>query len=219
MRASGPTEPALSAEPPAAPWRLRGEALWLFADLGLPEARRLVPAGLQIVPPRPGRALGGLYLARYGAGSTLQYHELIVIPALVRRGRRLGAWISHIYVDDPRSLAGGRRIWGLPKQLAEFSGDFGQGELRVVQDGQLLCRVGPGASGRGLPVPLLVPAFGGHAGDLRWFQARGRARLSPIRAQVEVPPTSPLADPGWRWHNGLRAHNLALTVGAPRAVR
>lgn len=68
----------------------------------------------------PGWTFGGVYCAHYGAGSTLEYLELIVIPGLVRRGHRLGAWISHIYVDDAQSVAGGRSIWALPKELAEF---------------------------------------------------------------------------------------------------
>jgi len=38
-----------------------------------------------------------IYLAAYGAGSVLEYHELIVVCALVQYRRRLGVWVSHIY--------------------------------------------------------------------------------------------------------------------------
>jgi acetoacetate decarboxylase len=76
----------------------------------IPRARPFVPAALPIVPVFPGKSLGVMYLAAYGPGSALTYNELIVAPALARHGRRVGFWISHIYVDEPRSVAGGREI-------------------------------------------------------------------------------------------------------------
>jgi acetoacetate decarboxylase len=50
----------------------------------------------------------------------LEYSELIVIAGLVRYSGQIGGWVSHIYVDNADSVAGGRNIWGLPKELAEF---------------------------------------------------------------------------------------------------
>ena len=67
---------------------------------------------------RPHR--GRLLLARYEGDSTLHYGELLVFPALTRVRGSIGIWVSHAYVDSPASLAGGRRMWGVPKDLATF---------------------------------------------------------------------------------------------------
>src|SRR5919202_710345 len=70
---------------------------------------------------RGGRTLGGVVLARYGPGSTLEYHELVVFAGVARVGARVGFVVAYIAVDSPASLAGGREIWGLPKRAAEFA--------------------------------------------------------------------------------------------------
>jgi acetoacetate decarboxylase len=45
----------------------------------------------------------------------LEYNELIIIAAVLGYKGKFGAWISHIYVDNPDSVAGGREIWGYLK--------------------------------------------------------------------------------------------------------
>src|SRR4051812_33530509 len=60
-----------------------------------------------------------LVFVRYLAG-TLRYDEL-VIGSLARRGLRVGIYVHDIWVDSEASLRGGRRIWGLPKELATFA--------------------------------------------------------------------------------------------------
>lgn len=59
-----------------------------------------------------------LALVRYRAGP-LCYDELIV-GALALHGLKPGVWVHGIWVDSAASLAGGRAIWGLPKELATF---------------------------------------------------------------------------------------------------
>src|SRR5437867_5261733 len=110
---------------PPAPWTLQGNAIQTLQFVDSARVRPLIPPALKLVSPWPGRTLGGLYLARYGPGSTLEYNELIVVAALTRGAGRFGIWVSHIYVDDPASMAGGREIWGLPKELAEFDREPG----------------------------------------------------------------------------------------------
>ncbi len=46
-----------------------------------------------------------LYLARYSHSPVGAYHEVIMSPAVVRIGLRLGFWISRITVDDDQSVA------------------------------------------------------------------------------------------------------------------
>lgn len=78
-------------------------------------ARAFVPPGLDVISVLPGKTLGGVYLTAYGPGSALPYHELIFVAALVRMGAHVGGWISHIYVDHPEAMAGGRESGGCPK--------------------------------------------------------------------------------------------------------
>lgn len=48
----------------------------------------------------------------------LSYHELLA--AVPVRGRRTTCTITHIWVDSEVSLAGGRELWAIPKDLAAF---------------------------------------------------------------------------------------------------
>ncbi len=89
-------------------------------------------------PTGPGHALipewTVVALVRYLEG-TLRYDEL-VLAVLVRRGWRLGLWADRIWVNSLESLWGGRRIWGLPKVLAEFHWTNNQAQI-ADQEGPL----------------------------------------------------------------------------------
>lgn len=198
---------------PPAPWRLKGEGFILLQTLSLSRAQPLLPAGVKPVPVPPGRTIGGIYIGHYGSGSSLEYHELIVIPALVWHRGRLGGWISHIYVDDERSLLGGREIWGLPKQLARFEtrGD----ELCVSADGRRLAVFRLTPANKAWPLPLLAPAFGQRDGAPCWFRGSGSVRLGPATGSVEVPDESPFASLGLGRGRSFTLQGLDLTVQPP----
>jgi hypothetical protein len=120
---------------PPEPWRLRGRlylSVWLLPRASLP---RLPP------PVRPlvvaGRGLVGAAWVEYQAGSVLEYRELLSVLA-IRRGARPGVSIMDIWVDSRASREGGRALWSIPKQLAEFStgtadpgGRAGSGEAQA----------------------------------------------------------------------------------------
>jgi hypothetical protein len=112
-------------------------------------------------------------LARY-TGGTLAYHELIVFarPFVV----------SEIYVDDERSRSGGREIWNLPKDLADFR--VGPGRFEVRRDGELLL----GARIRRRPgrLPLVIPTPAVGELDGRPALAVGRARIRAAPALVRL---------------------------------
>jgi len=122
---------------PQPPWQLQGYALQTLNLVDISLSRPLIPSELEIVSVLPGKTLGGLYLCYYDTGSVLQYHELIVAAGLVRYQGVIGGWISHIYVDNPDSVAGGREIWGLPKELADFQ--WLEDKVIVTQANQELC--------------------------------------------------------------------------------
>jgi acetoacetate decarboxylase len=173
---------------PAPPWRLQGELV-------------LVPA---LVRPR---ALGGVMLADYRAG-TLRYHELIVFSRATARGMV----VSHIYVDSEESLRGGRAVWGLPKELAEF--ELAPGTFTARQRGQVL--LSARIRRRRGRIPLLIPApVVSEAGATL---GRAWVRAAPALVTLDVPAASPFASLGLAGtHIALAGDDLRLTMPAPAA--
>jgi acetoacetate decarboxylase len=180
---------------PPAPWHLYGTALQSLHAIDLATARQFVPLDFDVVAVLPGKTFGSLYLSVYETNSTLQYHELIVAPALVRYQGKIGAWISHIYVDNPQSVEGGRNIWGLPKQMADFSWDDGQ--VKVSQAHNCLCRVD--RSSLALPLSfwgnfkISGNVFGGLEREILSFQCDVTAMLNWTPLSLHVPLASPFA--------------------------
>jgi hypothetical protein len=109
-----------------------------------------------VVPARvPNRQFGGVLLADYRSG-ILSYRELIVFSQATTHGMV----VSHIYVDSPESMRGGRAIWGLPKELAEF--EYDGRTFTARQDGATLLeariRRRPGFLPLLIPTPITSPA-------------------------------------------------------------
>jgi hypothetical protein len=139
---------------PPEPWRLCGRgyiSLWLVPSRVLPP----LPAGVRPVSVL-GRTAVATALVDYQPGGVLAYHELLAC-ALVREGPRPGLSITDIWVDSPASRAGGRELWGIPKELADFELTHERGARAAVRrDGVELAaaRVRPGRLGVRLPFPL-----------------------------------------------------------------
>jgi hypothetical protein len=55
----------------------------------------------------------------YGPEGDLSYRELF-LAVLVRARKEVGLHVIAIWVDSEASLRGGRALWGVPKQLAQF---------------------------------------------------------------------------------------------------
>lgn len=199
---------------PPAPWRLRGRAVIQLQSLAASQARALVPSTLALIPLAPGRTLGAIYLASYEAGSSRQYHELAVICAVARRRSRIGAWISHIYVDDEDSLAAGQEIWALPKQPAAFYQADGATEVKQGQTS--ICSFGPGESVRLGRWPVLAPALCEREGRVLWFRGAGSGRYRTGKGGVQVPPGSPISALGFGRGRRVYLDDLNMLVHAPR---
>jgi hypothetical protein len=199
---------------PPPPWQLRGEALLLFCLLPLTAARLLLPQEIKVIPVLPGKTLSVLYIANYTTPSTLEYQELIYAPAIGYLHGRVGAWLSHVYVDDPRSVAGGKAIWGLPKQLARFEGSWKEGRLQVEAEGQHVLIDWPVVN-KGLALPVLAPILTVLNSVAAGFWTSGRARMGSCKATVQATEQSPLAlfnNQTWR---ALFLHDLKLRIRAP----
>jgi len=202
----------------APPWHLQGAAFQMLQLVDSRRARLFVPYGLKVVSIWPGKTLGGIVLASYGPGSDLEYNELIAFPALVRRGLKLGIWISHIYVDNENSLYGGREIWGLPKQWARFSQDE-NGRIVVRQGEEALCALEQGRRRRLWRLRLPVPAFSVQGTGLFFFRSKLDASLARMDARWEIPQESPFVALGLGQGGvTLCYESMRLDVPAPREV-
>ncbi|WP_284453864.1 acetoacetate decarboxylase family protein [Streptomyces sp. MRC013] len=105
---------------PPPPWRLHGTlhaALWRVPGRRLPHWP--LPAGVDALRFGRWRAVVTFWVD-YRPGGTLAYRELLVALA-VRCGGSPGACAVEAWVDDPRSLVGGRVLWGIPKDPAVFA--------------------------------------------------------------------------------------------------
>src|SRR5215210_2574037 len=112
---------------PPPPWDSTIEAVLWWQRSG-PAVRAALPAPLQ------GSAVLGITiggLISYRTGPVGPYRELFAAPLLLRRGR-LVAHVALMAVDSTASIAGGRRNWALPKELAGFEADPARPERTTV---------------------------------------------------------------------------------------
>ncbi len=179
---------------PSAPWQLQGYAIQTLHLVEIDRIRALIPPQLEIVAVLPGKTLGSIYVSEYQSGSVLTYNELIVAPALVRNHRKVGGWISHIYVDNLDSVAGGQEIWGLPKEMAEFTRS--EHQIVISQQDLILCNlsVSPNIfSSLKLQPQITGYCFGNLNGELLYFGNDFKAKISSIDSKLEIPQASPFA--------------------------
>lgn len=185
---------------PQAPWTLKGFAYQTVHLIDIAKASPYVPIGIEIVSVLPGKTIGGVYLSQYKTGSTLLYSELIVIAAIVRQGGKLGAWISHIYVDQADSIQGGREIWKLPKEMAEF--DWQGNEQRVLVKGEssepggadrVLCRFADHGRLNLWRQSGQVLTYSQLESDLFLFEASAAGNLAIVNSRLDVPSSSSFA--------------------------
>ena len=160
--------PQLEPIPYPPPWHLSGKSwLGIFrADSSppLPNKYKHVLNPRHVV----------VALIRYLSG-TLQYDELIVGSMAWQRGR-LGLYVHHIWVDDLASLWGGRKIWGLNKQMAVFAWEE---NIVTIRDAEgLIAQIEVSLSNAWLPsLPLWMPSFGKVGGQSLFTVGRINARL------------------------------------------
>ncbi|NET68470.1 MAG: acetoacetate decarboxylase family protein [Moorea sp. SIO1G6] len=222
---------------PTPPWTLQGYAIQTLQLIDIERVRSLIPPEFDIVSLLPGKTLGGVYLSLYGSGSVLEYSELIVVAGRVRYSGKTGGWISHIYVDNHDSVAGGREIWGLPKEIAEFTWEKCDHvawptanrstryhhRVTVRQGENTLCRFSYNHAKFGwqMPLPLTLNdnVLSTLSGNILYFNGDFKSRLGLVASQLEVPPESPFANLGLKqpWLT-LDMDKLCLTAGEPQVV-
>jgi acetoacetate decarboxylase len=184
---------APAAAYPPAPWVLRGQANFHLLAV---RTRSLPPVPAGFTPLRVGGF--GLVVAGwvdYQGGSILRCGELLAAVA-GRWAGGLSATVTHMWVDSPASRAGGRELWGYPKELASFELAIDpSGRARACDpDGVELAR---GTFAALVTSPWRVSIRGGTVqpldGRLTAVRAAFRARPALGRGSIAAPPGSPLA--------------------------
>ena len=177
-------------------------------------------------------ALYGAAWVSYREPSPLTYHELLVARlADVPQGRIPGTvTITDIWVDSPDSLEGGRALWAIPKDLADFDMESStSGPLRRTSWHAALGDT-PVAAARFTDVSSLAPPV---PFRFRTHQTRtqtrddgtlvdivveapvtGRGRALPARSRWDVAPDGPIGFlAGRRPLASFRIANFALSFG------
>ncbi|NET89044.1 MAG: acetoacetate decarboxylase family protein [Kamptonema sp. SIO1D9] len=207
---------------PTAPWQLKGYALANLQLIDVAKARPLIPDNFEIISILPGKTLGGVYISNYSGDSSLKYSELIVIAGIVNYANKFGGWVSHIYVDNSDSVAGGREIWGLPKEIAEFSWETGnkyEKQVSITQGSRQLCTLKYNFQGLTVPVWFPFPSFGRLNEKILLFLGNCQTQIGLIESQLQIPTESPFFSLGLT-EKGLSfsCKNLNLNVDAPEIV-
>ena len=177
---------------PPPPWRLAGKLVIAGASVPLAAARALVPDPLRLLPAWPGRSLALLYFGLYGEGSTLRYGELAAMVGPVLAGARPGGLVTSIWVDSERSVAGGRELWSLPKQLAGLRWRSGAVAVHDAAGAPIAAARWTEPRVR-VPAVAAVPFLGALDGLVRRAWLAGAFQVAPVRVELEVPGGSPLA--------------------------
>ncbi|MDJ0772560.1 MAG: acetoacetate decarboxylase family protein [Mastigocoleus sp. MO_167.B18] len=212
---------------PPAPWRLQGFAIQSLNLVDSKVAKDFVPSQLEIVSFLPGKTLGGIYVSSYKSGSLLEYNELIVVPGYVRYQGKAGFWISHIYVDNEDSVAGGREIWGLPKEMAEFSWDKNSVTISQTNNSQSnnkLCNLEYNQGLFNLPIwwksEVSGSCFSGLSSDLLFFTSQFKSKIALIKSNLEIPTSSPFAPLNLgKPILTLNLQDLELVAGVPKTIK
>ncbi len=177
---------------PPAPWTMHGD-LWLSL-IKVPEpVDALRPAGLY-----------GLAMVDYRSPSPLTYGELLVGRVVKNPVKAVS--ITDIWVDSPASLAGGRALWAIPKELCSFSssrsttGPLTRTTWQATQsDGTEIARARfSDVSRLAVRVPFTAHTFQPGIAETN-FESRssplsGHAKALPCRGHWDVNPDGPL---GW----------------------
>ncbi|MPZ64162.1 MAG: acetoacetate decarboxylase [Pseudonocardiaceae bacterium] len=207
----------MNAYPPE-PWLLRGQlhvTVWRVDAAALPA----LPARLR--PIRLGAtALVATAWVHYEPGGVLAYRELLA-AVLAQHGRWPLVSITDIWVDSEASLRGGRELWGIPKDLADFDVEHAgpsQHWTATTSDGAAIAR-GTVTARTALPGrwPAGYTVAQQLAGQLVLTPMRSRSALQPTRSTWEFTSGGPL---GWiRGAHPLRSGSLRdfeLRVGPRR---
>jgi hypothetical protein len=180
----------VTAAYPPEPWHLAGQAylsLWRVPVSELPD----LPQGVEPMV-AGGRAQVFTAWIDYQEPGQLRYHELLATVAV--RGKRLSSSITDIWVDSEVSLAGGRGLWGIPKDLAAL--DFAHGRTftasAALRDDWIATAAFTARPGLPLALPAAFDVVQILDGKLKRSPVRAKARPHPAAADWKINASEPL---------------------------
>jgi acetoacetate decarboxylase len=182
---------------PAAPWHMVG-SLWLTLFKVRDRVDDLRPAGVY-----------GAAFVSYEEGSPLTYSEFLVARPIstdaqsTPGGRRVS--ITDIWVDSPASVAGGRELWAIPKDLADFTletehrGPFTATDWSITEGRTPIAAATFKDVSRAAPrIPFKggtwQPGIEDTDDQERTATLKGSSKTLPARARWDINPDGPL---GW----------------------
>lgn len=188
---------------PPEPWDLTSGLLLTVLRVppavvpGLPDA---VPAGHRPVL-LGGDAVLGLAFVRYAEPGTLVYDELLTAVLTSPARPAAHVTIPQIWVTSPASRAGGRDLWGIPKDLCEVvrHSTATAHHVEVRADGARVARLTARPGPRLLPGRIRVPLTTAQrrldpegAGGVVVSTNTVRPVVRTLRARWEIAPDGPL---------------------------
>jgi acetoacetate decarboxylase len=189
--------PTAGVSYPAAPWHMVG-SLWLTLFKVRDRVDDLRPAGVY-----------GAAFVSYEEGSPLTYSEFLVARPIstdaqsTPGGRRVS--ITDIWVDSPASVAGGRELWAIPKDLADFTletehrGPFTATDWSITEGRTPIAAATFKDVSRAAPrIPFKggtwQPGIDDTDDQERTATLKGSSKTLPARARWDINPDGPL---GW----------------------
>ncbi|WNG46005.1 hypothetical protein F0U60_19225 [Archangium minus] len=213
---------------PPTPWPLVGQ---MYSSIWLVPADR---CSFAVVHPElspikvAGHVVVMMGFVDYQQGSMMTYRELFANVMVRHTSGLSGSKVDQIWVDEPRSLRGGRELWGIPKQLARLELNHqapGGGFSGKAWDekGTLLLEARY-SSGLGLPrrMKVSVPTVQPLRGQVTTTDASVDCELRLVKATCNVPADSPLAALGVANRRPLMSiwmKDLRTELGAAKPVR
>ena len=182
---------------PEEPWHLAGQ---MYLSLWLVPARELPPVADGTRPVTvAGRGAVGAAWVVYENDSVLHYNELLR-AVLVRDGRRPRVCVTDIWVDSAASMAGGRQLWGIPKEMADFDIDRTAGVRAGASTDKGVLATASFEPGRRLPGrwPLTYRVTQTLDGTLKTSSVRSRSAVRTARARWSAQEDGPLGELGRR---------------------
>ncbi|WP_244929368.1 acetoacetate decarboxylase family protein [Nocardioides sp. W7] len=188
---TSPVDPSYDVVYPPAPWDMVGQ-LWLSLFRIKDAVDDLRPAGIY-----------GAAFVSYEEGSPLTYSELLIARPVQEDGVKAVS-ITDIWVDSPASVAGGRGLWAIPKELCDFSLESSYRGPLSRTEWSASAERRPIAHARFSDVSRIAirtpfkgatwqPPIDDHAGPVT-ARLTGSAKALPCRGRWEFAPDGPL---GW----------------------
>ncbi len=177
-----------------AAWTLTGSGFSVACLHRLREVRSYIPSHFAIQAVLPGYTLGGYYGLHYDHSPIGPYDELIVFPALVTFGGKLGCYVSHSFVNNERALQGGLELWRWPRQVRRIVTEFDdhQWGFDLFEAGEVVFAARGRTLAPAFPFHFSVPFIDDTDGQVVWYSGLFDTQLQFTTARLKMSANGPL---------------------------